>query len=108
MSERKITSESSEFAYAQAGVDIFKEGRALKGLLSWVNKTFEFRKDIGLPSSGIGYFANVINLGHNIGLAIATDGVGTKILVAQMVEKYDTIGIDCIAMNVNDLEYGEL
>lgn len=103
MSERKITSESSEFAYAQAGVDIFKEGRALKGLLSWVNKTFEFRKDIGLPSSGVGYFANVINLGHNIGLAIATDGVGTKILVAQMVEKYDTIGIDCIAMNVNDI-----
>jgi phosphoribosylformylglycinamidine cyclo-ligase len=49
-----------------------------------------------------GYFANVIDLG-GMGLAISTDGVGTKVLIAQMLDRYDTVGIDCIAMNVNDL-----
>ena len=38
-----------------------------------------------------------------IGLAISTDGVGSKAIVAEMMRKYDTIGIDCVAMNVNDL-----
>ena len=50
----------------------------------------------------IGYFANVIDIG-GIGLALCTDGVGSKAIVAQMMGKYDTIGIDCVAMNVNDL-----
>ncbi len=49
------------------------------------------------------HFANVIDLGGGDGLAFCTDGVGTKALVAQMMGKYDTIGIDCVAMNVNDL-----
>jgi len=50
----------------------------------------------------LGYFANVIDVG-GMGIAICTDGIGSKALVAQMVEKYDTVGIDCVAMNVNDL-----
>jgi len=50
-----------------------------------------------------GYFANVLDLGNNTGVAFCTDGVGTKMLVAEMMGKYDTIGIDCVAMNVNDL-----
>ena len=50
----------------------------------------------------IGYFANVVDIG-GIGLAMCTDGVGSKAIVAQMMGKYDTIGIDCVAMNVNDL-----
>ena len=49
----------------------------------------------------IGYFANVIDIG-GIGLAICTDGVGSKSIIAQMMSRYDTIGIDCVAMNVND------
>ena len=49
----------------------------------------------------IGYFANVIDIG-GIGLAICTDGVGSKSIIAQMMNRYDTIGIDCVAMNVND------
>jgi len=42
-------------------------------------------------------------MGNNLGLALSSDGVGTKLLVAEMLDKYDTVGIDCIAMNVNDL-----
>jgi phosphoribosylaminoimidazole (AIR) synthetase len=38
-----------------------------------------------------------------LGLAISTDGVGSKLLVAQLMDKYDTIGIDCVAMNANDI-----
>jgi phosphoribosylformylglycinamidine cyclo-ligase len=41
--------------------------------------------------------------GFNLGIAITTDSVGTKLLVAEMMGKYDTVGIDCMAMNVNDL-----
>lgn len=51
----------------------------------------------------LGYFANVIALGDNLGLAISTDGVGSKVLISQMLGKFDTIGIDCVAMNANDL-----
>jgi phosphoribosylformylglycinamidine cyclo-ligase len=51
----------------------------------------------------IGGFANVLDIGGGMGLAISADGVGSKVIVAQMMEKYDTVGIDCIAMNVNDI-----
>ena len=50
----------------------------------------------------IGYFANVIEV-DGIGLALCTDGVGSKTIIADMMGKYDTIGIDCVAMNVNDM-----
>jgi phosphoribosylformylglycinamidine cyclo-ligase len=51
----------------------------------------------------LGYFANVLELTPDLALAISTDGVGTKILVAQEMQRYDTIGIDCVAMNANDV-----
>lgn len=51
----------------------------------------------------LGMFANVIDLGQNRGVAVSADGVGTKLLIAQIMQKFDTIGIDCIAMNVNDV-----
>jgi phosphoribosylformylglycinamidine cyclo-ligase len=44
----------------------------------------------------------VIDIG-GVGLALCTDGVGSKSVVADMMKKYDTIGIDCVAMNVNDV-----
>src|SRR5438093_10402338 len=50
----------------------------------------------------IGFFASVVEITHNLGLALCTDGVGSKVLVAEMLQRYDTIGIDCVAMNVND------
>jgi phosphoribosylformylglycinamidine cyclo-ligase len=89
--------------YAQAGVDIRKEELALQGLRRWVEATFALRKGLGAPRLGLGPYANVIDIGQGRGLALAADGVGSKVLVAQMMDRYDTVGIDCVAMNVNDL-----
>ena len=50
----------------------------------------------------VGYYANVVEF-NGKGLALCTDGVGSKTLIAQGLGKFDTIGIDCVAMNVNDL-----
>ena len=89
--------------YTEAGVNTARVTSALTDLTTLLRKTFTNRKGIGRVMLPLGYFANVISLGENLGLAISTDGVGTKILVSQMLGKFDTIGIDCIAMNVNDL-----
>jgi phosphoribosylformylglycinamidine cyclo-ligase len=89
--------------YAGAGVDTGAATSALDGLLASIRRTFAAQPEIGRPLLPIGYFANVLDLGAGQGLAISTDGVGTKALVAQMLGKYDTIGIDCVAMNVNDV-----
>ncbi len=76
----------------------------LHALLRWVNRTADFRGpgQTGRRVVEVGFFASVVDIGHGLGLALCTDGVGTKVLVAQMLERYDTIGIDCVAMNVND------
>ncbi len=89
--------------YAAAGVDTSAASRALAELLPAVRQTFALRPGTDRPLLDIGYFANVLDLGNGLGLAISTDGVGTKILIAELMEKYDTVGIDCIAMNVNDI-----
>ncbi|MEE8305378.1 MAG: phosphoribosylformylglycinamidine cyclo-ligase [Candidatus Tectomicrobia bacterium] len=88
--------------YQAAGVDTDQADIALKRLLQQVRQTWPAGGGIGSVKLDMGYFANVIDLG-GIGLAIATDGVGTKAIIAQMMDQYDTVGIDCVAMNVNDL-----
>lgn len=76
----------------------------LRALLGWVNKTAAFRREgqLGRRVVDVGFFASVVDIGHNLGLALCTDGVGSKVLVAEMLQSYKTIGIDCVAMNVND------
>ena len=75
----------------------------LSALLKWVNATSQFRATgTGRRVVDVGYFASVIAITDTLGLALCTDGVGSKVLVAEMLGRYDTIGIDCVAMNVND------
>ena len=75
----------------------------LHALLKWVNATAAFRSiGTGRRVVDVGYFASVVEITDTLGLALCTDGVGSKVLVAEMLHRYDTIGIDCVAMNVND------
>jgi phosphoribosylformylglycinamidine cyclo-ligase len=77
-------------------------GPALGALLAWVRTTFDHAPG-ARPALDVGYFANVVPVAPNLGIAISTDGVGTKLLVAQSAGRFDTVGIDCVAMNVNDI-----
>lgn len=89
--------------YSKAGVDIRKEEQAIKGIGNWIRKTFKFREGkLGSVMEDIGMYANLVDLG-DYALAVTMDGVGSKVLVAQELNKYDTIGVDLVAMNVNDL-----
>src|SRR6266545_581748 len=90
-------------AYQQAGVDTNQASTGLRALLHWVRQTHALRQAVGAVRLPIGYYANVIDIGHGTGLAISTDGVGSKLLVAQLMDTYDTVGIDCVAMNANDI-----
>lgn len=89
--------------YAAAGVDTEREEVALHRLVEEIRATWPERPGIGSVKLPVGYFANVVEAGPGLGLALTADGVGTKVLIAQMLGRYDTVGIDCVAMNVNDL-----
>jgi phosphoribosylformylglycinamidine cyclo-ligase len=90
-------------SYTAVGVDSAREESGLRALVSLLQDTLETRPaGLGHVKLPFGFFANVVEVG-DLGVAISTDGVGSKLLVAQLVGKYDTIGIDCVAMNVNDV-----
>ena len=74
----------------------------LSALLRWIRPTFDLAAG-ARPVLDIGYFANVVPVSETLGVAISTDGVGTKLLVAQAAGRYDSVGVDCVAMNVNDV-----
>jgi phosphoribosylformylglycinamidine cyclo-ligase len=95
---------SPGMTYAEAGVDIDLENLTIKAIVSGIRRTLNYRKGrIGESIKKEGHYAGLIKLSSQKALAISADGVGSKILVAEMVGKYDTIGIDLIAMNVNDI-----
>jgi phosphoribosylformylglycinamidine cyclo-ligase len=83
------TQQEEGLTYAETGVDIDASEAATGALLGAVG---EFEGD----------YAGLVDIGDQY-LALATDGVGTKLLVAEAIDDYSSIGIDCIAMNVNDL-----
>ena len=89
--------------YREAGVDTAIVETGLGRIVAAIKGTWPAAGQPGAVALDIGYFANVVDIGGRVGLAICTDGVGSKSIVADMMKKYDTIGIDCVAMNVNDL-----
>lgn len=85
-----------KMTYADTGVDIEEKEQAIKELISSITTK---RKGFGKPLGG--HYAGLIEFG-DYALVLCTDGVGTKVKIASALKKWDTIGIDCIAMNVND------
>ncbi len=85
--------------YADSGVDIRAEERAISAMKRVMTGR---RKGIGAPLTEIGHYAGLIDMGE-YAIAMTTDGVGSKVLIASAMRKWDTVGIDCMAMNVNDL-----
>ena len=84
--------------YKDAGVDIKREALGIKSLRDKI--TFA-RKGIGQPII-LEHFAGAVEF-NEYALVLCTDGVGSKIMIANAMKKWDTVGIDCIAMNVNDI-----
>ncbi len=88
-----------KLTYAKSGVDIRMEEKAISAMKRVMTGK---RKGFGRPLTNIGHYAGLIDMG-NFALAMTTDGVGSKVLIANALKKWDTVGIDCMAMNVNDL-----
>jgi phosphoribosylformylglycinamidine cyclo-ligase len=82
-------SDDDALTYAAAGVDVAASEAATAALVETLG-------------GAAGDYAGLVDLGDRY-LGLTTDGVGTKLLVAEAVGDYSTVGVDCIAMNVNDL-----
>lgn len=92
---------SASDAYAKAGVDQGAADSAVAGLVRALGSI-----QLGRPSAQVplpGHYASVIKIDERTGIALSTDGVGTKLVLAEQLGRFDTIGIDCVAMNVNDV-----
>jgi phosphoribosylformylglycinamidine cyclo-ligase len=87
-------------AYARAGVSQSGADAAVEALVSALASARPAESRQVLAS---GHYANVVRLDERTGIALSTDGVGTKLLLAEQLGRWDTVGIDCVAMNVNDV-----
>jgi phosphoribosylformylglycinamidine cyclo-ligase len=87
--------------YAAAGVDTRAADAAVAALVGVLRgvRTGRASRVVDLP----GHYAAVLEVAPNLGIAIGTDGVGSKLVLAEQAGRYDTVGIDCVAMNVNDV-----
>src|SRR5919199_1041406 len=88
-------------AYAGAGVDTSRADSAVAALVGVLRTIDPGRESRAVLGSG--HYANVLRIDDRTGIALSTDGVGSKIIVAEELGRFDTVGIDCIAMNVNDV-----
>jgi phosphoribosylformylglycinamidine cyclo-ligase len=88
-------------AYARAGVDTEEEARGVEAVVGILRSI-----DTGRPTRSViepGHYASVLEVAANLGVAVCTDGVGSKLIVAEQTRRFTTVGVDCVAMNVNDL-----
>ena len=88
--------------YASAGVDIDLEGSAVASLIASLGGSTRKPGTPGAPVHLPGGFGGLIEFGDSL-LALATDGVGSKLQIASALNQWGGVGIDCMAMNVNDL-----
>src|SRR5437764_6622929 len=88
-------------AYAASGVDQESGDAAVGALVAALKTTRLDRPSLAVDLPG--HYASVIRLDERTGLAMSTDTVGTKMVVAERLGRFDTIGIDCVAMNANDV-----
>jgi phosphoribosylformylglycinamidine cyclo-ligase len=97
--------DSTPSSYAQAGVDEEREQVAFARVMRpWLART-KVKSPLVTSITGLasGYFATIMHLPPGPPLALTTDGVGTKILLARDANRWEPIGVDCVANNVNDL-----
>ncbi len=92
---------SEQAAYTAAGVSQAAADAAVAALIGQLGKivTGKPSRVVSLP----GHYASVLRIDDQRGIAFGADGVGTKMVLAERMGRFETIGIDCIAMNVNDL-----
>lgn len=89
-------------AYEQAGVSVEAGYEVVRRIKSHINRTK--RPGVMGGIGGFGGLFDLASLGYKDPVLISgTDGVGTKLMIAQMMQKHNTIGVDCVAMCVNDI-----
>ena len=88
--------------YASSGVDIDEESKAISELIESLGPSTRKSGDYGAPVELPGGFGGILEFG-NYRLVLATDGVGSKLQIANHLGQLGGVGIDCVAMNVNDL-----
>ena len=88
--------------YKKAGVDIIEIKKSQRAIGRLIGSTHNLQK-MAKMTHGFGHYAGIVEIPGGKLLATHTDGVGTKVMISNLMKRYDTIGIDCIAMNVNDI-----
>ncbi len=88
-----------KYSYKDAGVDIDLEADGVKSLIHMLS--FRRKGEHGMVGD-VGHFSGLIDFGDKV-LSLCTDGVGTKMRIADDLQDWSTVGIDCMAMNVNDM-----
>lgn len=88
-------------SYKSVGIDLKKIRLSQNTIGQSIISTHKIPKNVHVIH-GFDHYAGIIKI-NNLSIALHTDGVGTKTLIASLMNKYSTVGIDCVAMNVNDI-----